>query len=405
MPDRNKLPRNVRLLGVTSLLNDIASEMVFPLLPVFVEQILAAGKSALGVMEGVADATASLLKLFSGSWSDRAGSRKGFVIAGYGLAIFARPLTALATAPWHVVATRTADRAGKGIRAAPRDALIADSTPPDMRGRAFGFHRAMDHLGAAIGPLLAWAFLQYWPTHLRTLFALSLLPGLVILPILIFGLRERRGQAATARVERFSLSLGPLDRRFRLYLAALAVFTLGNSTDALLLARAQDLGLSVALLPVLWMVFNFCKSVGNVYGGRAVDRIGSRPVLFAGWLWYAAIYAGFAIASDLWTVWVLFPLYAIHYALAEPAEKALAVELAGHAGKGLAFGWFNFAIGVTTLPASLLGGILYDEFGAGAAFGAGAGLALAACAILALVGRTSTPFADSGRATPKTSGL
>jgi MFS family permease len=386
MRDRERLPRNVRLLGVTSLLNDIASEMVFPLLPVFVEQVLKSGKSTLGVMEGVADATASLLKLFSGSWSDRAGSRKGFVIAGYGLAIFARPLVALATAPWHVVASRTADRAGKGIRTAPRDALIADSTPPAMRGRAFGFHRAMDHLGAAIGPLLAWGFLEVWPTHLRTLFALSLIPGLVILPILMFGLREKRVEAETQK-PRFTLSLRPLDKRFRLYLAALAVFTLGNSTDALLLARARDLGLAVSLVPVLWMVFHICKSVGNVYGGRAVDRVGSRPVLFAGWLWYAAIYAGFAIAADVWAVWALFPLYAVYYALSEPAEKALAVELAGDAGKGLAFGWFNFAIGVTTLPASVLGGMLYDVYGAGAAFGAGAVLALAAWAILAMVPR------------------
>jgi MFS family permease len=387
MPESERLPRNVRLLGVTSLLNDIASELIVPLLPVFVEQVLKAGKSTIGLMDGIADAAASLLKLFSGSWSDRAGSRKGFVVAGYAIAIFARPLMAISTAPWHLVATRTADRVGKGIRTAPRDALIADSTALAIRGRAFGFHRAMDHLGAAIGPLLAWGFLELWPTQLRTLFALSVLPGLIILPLLVIGLREQPVETGPVPRERFTLSLKPFDLRFRLYLAALAVFTLGNSTDLLLLARARELGLDAAYLPLLWMVFHLCKSVGNVYGGRAVDRAGSRPVLFAGWLWYAAIYVGFALASDVWAVWVLFPLYAVHYALAEPAEKALAVELAGNVGKGLALGWFSFVMGVATLPASVLGGVLYDRYGAAAAFGAGAALAVAACAILAMVRR------------------
>jgi MFS family permease len=387
MSRRAELPRNVRLLGLTSLINDVASEMIFPLLPVFVEQVLKAGKSTLGVMEGVADATASLLKLFSGGWSDRAQNRKGFLIFGYGLAIFARPLMALATHPWHVVATRAADRAGKGIRTAPRDALIVESTPPGLRGRAFGFHRAMDHLGAAIGPVLAWFFLRMWPENVRMLFALSLLPGLVILPILIFGVREQRSLAPAGPRERFTPSLAPFDRRFRLYLIALAVFTLGNSTDAFLLARASDLGLDAALLPVLWMVFHVCKSFGNVYGGRGVDRFGARPLLLAGWLWYATIYGGFALVSDVRGVWILFPLYAVYYALAEPAEKALAAELAGDAGKGLAFGWCNFAIGVTALPASLLAGVLYDYYGAAAAFGTGSALALAACTILMLIRR------------------
>src|SRR6476619_1322610 len=189
--DSKKLPRNVKILGLASLLNDIASEMVFPLLPAFLINVLHGTKTSLGLMEGVADSVSSLLRLFSGAWSDRAGSRKAFVIFGYALAALARPLSGLAGRPWHLFATRTADRIGKGIRTSPRDAMIADSTAPDMRGRAFGFHQAMDHLGAAIGPVLAMLFLFIWPGQLRTLFLLTLIPGIFVVILIAVALQEK----------------------------------------------------------------------------------------------------------------------------------------------------------------------------------------------------------------------
>jgi MFS family permease len=376
------LPRNVKLLGLTSLINDIASEMIYPLMPQFLIGVLGGNKFHLGVIEGVADSTASLLKLWSGAWSDRAGRRKGFVVFGYALAAIARPLIGLASAPWHVFAARTGDRIGKGVRAAPRDALVADSTPPAMLGRAFGFNRAMDHLGAAIGPLLAAAFLLAWPGQLRALFLLAIVPGLVVVAIALFGVVE---QPIKTRKAPPRLALAPLSRDFRWFLAALALFTLGNASDAFLLVRAGELGVPPAMLPVLWCVFHVVKSTGSLLAGRAVDAIGPRPMILAGWLVYAAVYLAFALASAAWHIWALFLVYGVFFALTEPAERTLAAALAGSEQKGLAFGWFNFAIGVAALPSSLLFGAIYQAFGPLAAFGWGAALATAAAALLARI--------------------
>jgi MFS family permease len=391
---RAPLPRNVRLLGLSSLLNDVASEMIYPLLPQFLLGVLGGSKFYLGVIEGVADSTASLLKLWSGAWSDRAGRRKGFIVVGYVLAAAARPVVGLATAPWHVLAARTADRIGKGVRAAPRDALIADSTPPAVRGRAYGFNRAMDHLGAAIGPLLATAFLLAWPGEYRTLFLLTIVPGLAVAALVAFGLREQPIVATKAAPR---LTLAPLDRRFRLFLAALALFTLGNASDAFLLVRAGELGVPTALLPLLWCAFHVVKSAGSLAAGSAVDRLGSRPLILVGWIVYAAVYLAFAAATEAWHVWALFLTYGVFFALTEPAERTLAALLAGPDQKGLAFGWFNFAIGVAALPSSLLFGWIYQQFGPAAAFGWGAALALAAAAMLA--GVRPPPAAEAAEAT------
>ena len=380
---QSALPRNVKVLGAVSLLNDIASEMIFPLLPAFLLTVLGGGRLSLGAIEGLADSTASLLKLFAGGWSDRAGRRRGFVLVGYGLAVFTRPLIGLIVAPWQLAEIRTTDRIGKGIRTSPRDALIADSTPPSLRGRAFGFHRAMDHLGAALGPLFAAGFLWLWPEHLRTLFLLTLIPGLLVLGLLLLGLRETPAKSQAPR--RPPLTLAPFDRSFRLYLVALVVFTLGNSSDAFLLVRAGELGVPLAMLPLLWCAFHIAKSYGNLLMGRAVDRFGPRPFLLLGWVVYAVIYLAFALASTAWEACTFFLCYALFYALTEPAEKTLVGILAGSERKGLAFGWFHFAIGISTLPASLLFGFLYERWGALIAFGLGAGMALLAAAILMAV--------------------
>src|SRR5205085_309630 len=278
------LPRNVKVLGLASLLNDVASEMIFPLLPDFLLTVLGGNRFSLGVIEGAADSAASLLKLWSGGRSDRAGRRKGFVLFGYSLAALARPLIGAAVAPWQVFAVRVTDRIGKGVRTSPRDALIADSTDPAIRGRAFGFHRAMDHLGAAIGPLLATGFLWFWPDQLRTLFLLTVVPGLLVVVLLVIFLKET--PAAESSKEPIRLTLKPFNRNFRLYLLSLIVFTLGNSSDAFLLVRAAELGVPTVLLPILWTVFHIAKSIGNWLLGQAADRFGPRRFIFLGWFVY-----------------------------------------------------------------------------------------------------------------------
>lgn len=378
---KRTLPPNVKLLGWASFLNDVASEMIFPLLPQFLITVLGGSRFHLGIIEGVADSTSSLLKLWSGAWSDRVAKRRGFVIFGYALAAVSRPLIGIITVPWQLFVARTADRIGKGVRTSPRDALIADSTSPDFRGRAFGFHRAMDHLGAAVGPILAAVFLWFWPGELRMLFLLTLVPGLFVVGLLVLRLREVARTEPTG--ERFQWSLKPFDRNFRLYLLALVVFTLGNSSDAFLLVRASELGVPMFMLPLLWFTFHIAKSIGNLLVGGLVDRIGPRLPLFVGWFIYAGVYLAFALATAAWHAWAFFLVYAVFYSLTEPAEKTLVANLVGTERKGLAFGWYNFAIGIAALPSSLIFGVLYEEFGPLVAFGWGAGLASLAVALLA----------------------
>jgi MFS family permease len=412
-PPAARLPRNVWLLGFTSLLNDTASEMIAPLLPQFIMEVLGGNKAYVGLIEGAADSVSSVLKLFSGSWSDRIGRRKGLVVFGYGMAALSRPLLAFALVPWHALAVRLGDRFGKGMRAAPRDAMIVDSTDNSIRGRAFGFHRAMDHVGAAIGPLLATGFLWWmssggagsgggvsgslaehaggilskqasWDSdHLRLLFLLTLVPGLMVVALAAFGLKEQRVHVPAGRRLDFGLKQYP--RGFKIYLAALLVFTLGNSSDMFLLVRAKELGVDTRMLPMLWLVFHVAKSVGNVLGGRAVDRFGPRRLLLAGWAWYAAVYVAFAYATTAWQIWALFLLYAIYYALAEPSEKTMVSHLVGSERAGLAYGWFNLLIGIGALPASLAFGVLYERFGGPTAFGLGSALALLSMLLLLFV--------------------
>jgi MFS family permease len=379
---RQRLPRNVVLLGWASLLNDIASEMVFPLLPTFLITVLGGTKAHLGLIDGVAETTSSLLKLWSGARSDSAGRRKGFVLFGYGISAVAKPLMGLAAAPWQLLSLRLLDRIGKGVRASPRDALIAESTPEGARGRAFGFNRAMDHLGAAIGPFLAFAFLSFWPNKLPLLFGLSLLPAIPILAIILFGVREAAAAKTATESQPLVLTLRPFDARFRLLLAALLIFTLGNSSDSFLLVRAGELGVSTPHLPILWCVFHIAKSSLTTVAGPWIDRVGSRPMIWAGWLIYAATYFAFARATEAWHAWALFLVYAIYYALTEPAEKTLVASFVSPQHRGLAYGWYNLTIGIAALPANILFGIIYQEFGPLAAFGLGAGLALAAATLL-----------------------
>jgi MFS family permease len=375
------LPRNVKVLGWVSFLNDVASEMIFPLLPQFLLTVLGGNRFSLGVIEGIVDSASSIVKLWSGGWSDRLTSRKGIVLFGYALAAVARPLIGIITAPWQLLVIRMTDRIGKGIRNPPRDAVIADSVVPEIRGRAFGFNRGMDHLGAAMGPILAAIFLWFCPGQYRLLFLLAVIPGLLVVLLLAFGLREPATRTRTA-ASKPSWTLKPFGKDFRKYLLALVVFTLGNSSDAFLLVRASELGVATTFLPILWFVFHVFKSGGNMIAGRFVDKVGSRPMILGGWTLYAVIYFGFAIASAQWQIWLLFVGYAAFYAFTEPAEKTLVASLVGEKQRGLAYGWYNAAVGIGTLPASLLFGAIYQTFGALAAFGFGAALALLAGLLL-----------------------
>jgi MFS family permease len=301
------------------------------------------------------------------------------VVFGYAMAALLRPLVGAATLPWQAIAIRAGDRIGKGIRTAPRDALIADSAAPAERGRAFGFHRAMDHLGAAIGPLLAAAFLYYQPGQLRTLFWLTIIPGLAVVLLLALGLREASHETSGAAQDD---GQSPLQRpSFRWFLASMLVFTLGNSSDSFLLVRAGELGVPSVQLPLLWAVFHVVKSAGSYLLGGHIHRAGAKPMIVGGWLVYGLVYLGFALAGTAWQVWALFLVYAIYYAATEPAEKTLVAELMGKNKKGAAYGWYNAAIGIAALPASALFGLLY-QYHALAAFGFGAAMALLAVALL-----------------------
>lgn len=379
------LPRTVKTLGAVSLLTDVSSEMIYPLLPAFLTGPLKAGPAFLGLVEGVAEAVASALKIVSGRLSDRLPRRKPLVVAGYALSSFVRPLMAVATAPWHVLVVRVADRVGKGTRGAPRDALVAEVTPASERGRAYGFHRAMDHAGALLGPLVA-AALLWAGLELRTVFALAAVPALLSLAFLVTGVRESARPAAVAELESGAASRVALPPAFRRYLGVLAVFTLGNSSDAFLILRAQEAGVGLAAIPLLWAFHHLVKSAASTWGGSLSDRAGRRSAILLGWAVYALAYAGFGLASRPFEVWGLFGMYGLYHALSEGAERALVADLAGTAARGRAFGLYHAVTGAMLLPASLLTGMLWQRFGAGTALLVGAGLAaLAGAALLLLV--------------------
>ena len=401
------LKGNVIWLGVVSLINDTASEMIFPLLPFFLVQVLGASETFLGLVEGIADSTASLVKLGGGWISDRFQRRKLLVGIGYGLAAVARPLIAVAFLPWHVLVVRFSDRVGKGIRAAPRDALLADSAPDNYRATAFGIHRAADHAGAVLGPLLATVLLIILGQRLRVLFALAAIPGLLTVLVIILKVREvipSSDSENSARLLNDSVTgrhsggeserlrpVGSLGPRFLCYIGVIAIFTLGNASDAFLLLRARQLGVALTLVPLLWGVHHIAKMLWAVPGGVLADRFGPRRAITAGWLIYGAVYAGFAFASQPWHIWALFVVYGSFYGLTESPEKALVASLTPQSIRGFAFGTYHFAVGIGALPASLLFGALWQAFGVGVAFLTGAGFALLAVLLLpAALGRAQT---------------
>ncbi len=378
---KRKLPSAVIALGITSLFTDIGSEMIFPLLPVFLTS-LGAAPAFLGFVEGLADAIASLLKLVFGYVSDHAPRRKPFVLFGYATATLVRPLVAMATAPWHVLTVRVTDRIGKGIRSAPRDALIAGSVSAKDAGRAFGFHRAMDHAGAVIGPLVATTLLGLgW--SLRNVFWVAIIPGILAL-VAVATVREPEPFVEVpANVSAPPVAPGQLPAVLRHYLTILFLFSLGNSSDAFLLLRARDLGMSLMTLPMLWSAFHLAKVLSSYLGGDLSDRVPRAKLIVCGWLVYAGTYLAFGFATKEWHVWLLFILYGTYYGLTEPAEKALVRDLAPLPMRGRAYGLYSFVIGITAVPAGVLTGWLWQTFSPRVALTTGA--ALAALAALTLL--------------------
>lgn len=369
-------------LGWVSFLNDAASEMIYPLLPDFVTRVLGAGPAALGLIEGVAEATASLAKVAAGWWSDKVKRRKPFVVLGYSIATVARPLTGLAASWTQVLAIRFSDRLGKGLRTPPRDALLADLAPAESRGRAYGLQRAMDNAGALVGPIVAALLLRFWITDERTVFLLALVPGLLAVLLLVTRIPERKRESPP-RGASIELS-GPLSRPLWTAIAIFSLFTLANSTDAFLLLRARDCGVPVWQLPLLWAFFNGAKAAVGVPGGALSDRIGRVPTITLGWLIYALSYLGFAFVHSAAAIWTLFGFYALFFAASEGAERALIADLAGEKMRGRAFGVFHAAIGLSALPASILFGLWWTLFGPRTAFLIGAAVSLAATAALFL---------------------
>ncbi len=395
-----RFSRPIWLLGWVSFFTDLASEAIYPLLPAFLSRVLGAGALALGLIEGVAEAANSVLKIAAGRLSDRWRVRKPIVLAGYALSGAVRPFMALVTAWPQVLLLRFADRLGKGIRGAPRDAMLAALADAEARGRVFGFNRAMDHAGAVAGPLVASAFLFWYPDAVRTLFALTVIPGAIVVALL-WRVPEASSPERPAHATRpspmASTRAGPSDPRlppafFRLLLVIL-LFTLGNSTDAFLLLRLTDAGVPVAGLPLLWAGQHVVKSVGSLAGGAWSDRVGRRTLIAAGWVLYAAVYAGFAAARSPTVLVVLFLVYGAYYGLSESPEKALVADLAPPELRGTAFGFYNAALGIGSLLASVTFGALWSAFGAPVAFTVGAGLALGAAVALVVTlppsGRTS----------------
>lgn len=363
------LPRNVWVLAAASFLRDVASEMVVHIMPLFMANVLGVRTAVVGLVEGLAEATASLTKLYSGWLSDRLGRRKDLTVAGYGLSALAAPLLLIAHT-WPVVAaSRFLDRFGKGVRTAPRDALVADSVTPERRGASFGLHRAADSAGAFTGLLLAiglvWAgqrgAVTLEPETFRTIVAWSIVPAIAaVLVVFLFVHDIARGRPAAAP----QLSLTGFDRPFRRFLVVIVLFTLGNSSDAFLVLRAQDAGASV--LGVLGMIalFNLVYTLAAGPAGALSDHMDRRRMIIVGWAIYVFVYLGFAIAGDTRQFWLLYAVYGLYYALTEGVAKALVADLVPAERRGTAYGVYNAAIGLTALPASVLAGVLWQGVGA-----------------------------------------
>lgn len=377
----SRLPKPVRLLGWVSLLTDAATEAVYPLLPVFITQVLGGPPVALGIVEGAADATSSALKVVSGRWSDRIGARKPIVVLGYTLSSLVRPFIAITSSWAHVFAIRVADRIGKGLRSSPRDAMLASLASPGERGRVFGYHWAMDHAGAAIGPLLATVFLYFAPDNYRLLFALTIIPGAFAV-ITLLRVPEQRAEPRTNPSEPSEPS--ELPEPLKKYLWIYAIFTLGNSSDAFLLLQLSQAGVPLIGLTMLWSAQHAIKALITMKGGMLSDQLGRRTLIISGWVIYAVVYAGFAFSQTVYALVTWFLIYSAYAAAVEGSEKALVADLTPGTMRATAFGWHAAVQGFGALAAGICFGLLWQFFGAPVAFMTGAALAIVAALLLGL---------------------
>jgi MFS family permease len=384
-----RLHPNIWIMTATSFLTDISSEMLVYLIPLFLSNILGVRTAVIGLIDGVAETTASLLKVYSGALSDRLGKRKWLAVLGYGLSTVAKPFLYIANSWGWVLGVRFADRAGKGIRTAPRDALVAASTDEHARGLAFGLHRAGDTAGAFLGigiaALIIWltqtneALLS--PATFRTAVLVSIFPSVLAVIVLALGAREVTvGDKDRKAVH---LSLKGLDARFKYFLLVVVLFTLGNSSDSFVVLRAQERGLTVLGTMFMLMTFTAVYALTSGPLGALSDRIGRRKLIIGGWLAYGLVYLGFALSQAGWQIWALFAFYGLYYAATEGVAKALVADLVPDAQRGTAYGLFNAAIGLTALPASVIAGLLWQGLGTWLGFGASAPFAFGA--IMALV--------------------
>ncbi len=404
----HSLPRNIWAVSLTSFFTDISTEMVINVLPLFLANVLGVRTSVIGLIEGVAEATASLLKVFSGWLSDRLRARKWLAVAGYALSAFSKPFFYVANSWGAVAGVRWADRVGKGIRTAPRDALVADAASEEQRGLAFGFHRAADTAGAMLGLSIALAVVwlaqrgaaELSRSTFQTIILISMIPAFLGVLALALGARDvpvkesSKGQRISFR------QLGP---RFALFMLIVGLFDLGNSSDAFLVLRAQERGLSVTGVLAMLVTFNLVYTLLSAPAGSFSDRAGRRTVIIGGWLVYAAIYLGMALAQAGWQIWLLYALYGVYYGLAFGATKAMVADIVPDHLRGTAYGVYNAVLGLLDLPASLIAGVLWGGVGAWHGFGPsapfyfGAVMALLAAVLLA----ATTPLLTGGDSRPK----
>lgn len=363
--------RNVFCTGLVSLFMDISSEMIYPLVPLFLANVLGVNKSMIGLIEGIAESTASILKVFSGWFSDRIGQRKGLMLAGYAISTLSRPLMATAALWQQVLAARFTDRIGKGVRTAPRDALIAEATDHHRLARAFSFHRAMDTLGAVAGPALAIALLGLFHNDYRLVFWLAMVPALIAVLLIVLCIHEPKREPLP-RAERPRLTLQHFDWRVKAFMAIAALFALGNSSDVFLILRAQQVGIPTMTIPAVYLVFNLVYSLTAVPAGIAADRFGMKRVILLGFVLFACLYYGFAVARTTSAIWVLFGLYGLFMGFTEGIQKAFLATIIPPDFKATAFGVYATVVGVAMFPASLIGGWLWDHVSSAATFYFGA---------------------------------
>ena len=360
------ISKNVFALGLVSFFNDIASEMIYPIVPIFLTSVLGAPVAIVGLIEGIAESTASILKVVSGWLSDKFQRRKPFVVAGYSFSAISKIILSLAFSWLFVLIARFIDRFGKGTRTSARDALIAESSENSVRGRAFGFHRALDTLGAVVGPMVALLAIHFLDNNFRLIFFLAFIPAFIGILLLLFFVKEKKKEANSSST--FHFNWHNLDPSFKIFLLISFIFALGNSSDVFLILRAQNLGLSLSLVVLAYVLFNFTYAIFSIPAGIISDKIGPRKVLLAGFLLFSAVYFFFGLIHSSLFLWLLFPVYGLYMALTEGVGKAYISNLVPPEKTGTAFGVYHTIIGLTTFFASLFAGLLWTYIGVSAPF-------------------------------------